>query len=176
MHYACFERAPFGRRRIQEMAMMVWRFVGFSAAVALSAMPTAADDTPKPQGNFTVILEQMGSSWLVISPAGNVRYCKLTDNKLQCSNWSDAASQTVNAGASGAGPSGAVAKISVTCGGKTYEISTGNIEGNCSTSAGQSDGGGLCTDGKGNTGAVSCNKNGSGACTASGSGSCTEQH
>src|SRR5215467_4126469 len=104
---------------------MVWRFVGFSVAVALSAAPTAADDTPKPQGNFTVILEQMGSSWLVISPTGNVRYCKLADTKqLQCSNWSDAAPQIVAAEASGG-----AARISVACGGKTYEISAGNIEG-----------------------------------------------
>jgi len=150
---------------------MVWRFVGFSVAVALSAAPTAADDTPKPQSNFTVILEQMGSSWLVISPTGNMRYCKFADNKLQCSNWSDAAPQIV-----GAGASGVAAKISVACGGQTYEISAGNIEGNCTSSAEQNSKGGLWTDGKGNTGAVSCNKDGSGACTASGSGSCTEQH
>lgn len=69
-------------------------------------------------------------------------------------------------------PGLAKATTSIECGGKTYEVTTGNKEGSCSL-MGPSDGKYnqvTCTDGRGNTAEASC-QHGCGG--AAGSGSCT---
>lgn len=66
------------------------------------------------------------------------------------------------------------AKVSLECGGRTFNLSTGNGQGECQVTYagdGRTQTGATCNDGKGNSSAASCGK---GGCTGSkGAGSCT---
>lgn len=66
------------------------------------------------------------------------------------------------------------ATVSLECGGRTFNLSTGNGQGECQVTYagdGRTQTGATCNDGKGNSSAASCGK---GGCTGSkGAGSCT---
>jgi len=66
------------------------------------------------------------------------------------------------------------AKVTLECGGRNYELTTGNGKGDCNViyaGDGKTQTGASCSDGKGNSSSASCGK---GGCTnSSGAGSCT---
>jgi hypothetical protein len=111
---------------------------------------------------FTLVKEESGAMWLMNSVTGSLRFCKSEPSKVsvKCSDW-------IGPGPGQPGGSVVYATISVNCGSKTYELSTGNNSGACTTDTGP-DGntGGKCGDNAGNTSSVTCHKDGTGACSA----------